>query len=156
MPASSTNKVEEHGGLVWQLVEKLDEQRQYPRIPLALSVTVRNEEKVKFTLGAVNISPDGLQLRCDVETARLVHPRGGTFVAENAPHVDIGMRLPVGGETRVFTARARLLYLTTVDSEPRCVIGLRFEQVATQSERVLSAFFADQMVLEASAEASAA
>jgi hypothetical protein len=131
--------------LVWKLVEKLDEQRQYPRIPLDLKIAMRNDRGDKFSALALDISPDGLQLRCDVQAARQIHPAGGKINPTKRPLVSMAVTLPVGAGKRTLVALCELLYITTVDSEPRCVLGLGFGQLDAQSAAIISAFFADQL-----------
>ena len=135
--------------LVWQLVEMLDEVRRHPRLPIDLKVALVTDRGTKCSARVINISPDGFQMRCDVESAKKLHPKGGKIDAENGPHVNAALALPIGEAHRTLATRCRLLYLTTVDSEPRCVVGLRFVQLDTQSERIIIGFFADQLALEA-------
>jgi|GEM_PF-4252673 hypothetical protein len=135
---------------VWQLVEKLDEQRQYPRVPLDIKIALRNDAGEKFAGLALNISPDGLQMRCDVHAGRLLLPNGGTIDAANRPQVNLAAALTTGGVKKTLVARAEVLYITTVDTEPRCVVGLCFVRVDPQADRILNAFFADQLGLEPS------
>lgn len=134
--------------LVWQLVAKLDEQRRYPRVPLNLAVALVTASGAKCKAHAINISPDGFQLRCDVDAARLLHPAGGKVDPEHGPRVTAALKLEVHGQQRTLVARCRLLYLTTVDTEPRCVIGLRFSALDQQAESTVGAFFADQLAME--------
>ena len=135
--------------LVWQLVEMLDEVRRHPRIPIDLKVALVTDRGTKCSARVINISPDGLQMRCDVESAKILHPKGGKIDAENGPHINAALALPIGEGRRTLPTRCRILYLTTVDSEPRCVVGLCFDQLDTQSESIITGFFADQLALEA-------
>ena len=136
--------------LVWQLVEMLDEVRRHPRVPIELKVALATNQGAKCSARVINISPDGMQIRCDVESAKLLHPQGGKIDPDNGPHVNAAVTLPIGEERRTLATRCQMLYLTTVDSEPRCVIGLRFIQLDTQTERIVTGFFADQLAQEAS------
>ncbi len=131
--------------LVWQLVEKLDEQRRYPRVPLALQAALHCAGDTRCRMQVVNLSPDGLQLRSDVASATLAHPGGGRIDPASPPLVEVALDLPLDAGDATLHARCRLLYLTMVDSEPRYVLGLRFERLDADAERVLSRFFADQL-----------
>lgn len=134
--------------LVWQLVDKLDEQRRQPRIPLVADARLRTAAGTLHAARIVNVSPDGLQLRCDVASARGLRPVNGRFDAANAPVLEVSLELPVGETRRALTVSCQLLYLTTVDSEPRCVFGLRFIAPDRASEATVNAFFANQMGLD--------
>ena len=135
--------------LVWQLVEKLDESRRYPRIPLDIKVALRTDGGETISANVINISPDGLQIRCTKETARLLHPNGGKIQAENSPFANVALALPVRDGIRTLAVRCQMLYLTTVNTEPRCVVGLRFVKIDLQTERIVNEFFSHQLAPDA-------
>ena len=127
--------------LVLQRIENLDEQRHYPRVPLNIKTAFITDTGSKFSATVSNISPDGLQIRCSGDGAKLIRPHGQNI---ERPFMSAAILLPVGNGTRTLAARCQVLYLRTVDTEPRCVAGLRFVELPQQSERILNAFFADQ------------
>ena len=149
MKSPNVDVVSRKGSLLWQLVDNLDEQRLYPRVPLNIKAAFVTDTGSKFSAAIINISPDGLQMRCTVESARLFCPQGRKIDPLNTPGVNAAISLPVGIGSKTFTVRCQILYLRTVDTEPRCVAGMRFVQLGVQSERVLTAFFADQLMHEA-------
>lgn len=106
---------------------------------------MRNDRDDKFSALALNIPPDGLSLRCDVQGARQIYLSGGRINPTKRPLVSMAVTLPVGTGKRSFVAHSELLYLTTADSEPRCVLGPGFGQLDAQSAAIISAFFADQL-----------
>lgn len=130
--------------LVWQLVDRLDEQRRYPRIPLDTKIALVAASGAKVRVEALNISPDGLQVRCGVAQARELHPGGGRVQPDQAPSLRAVLKLDVAGGGRTLVAPCRLLYLTMVDSEPRCVLGLGFAGLDGEAQRIVSEFFTDQ------------
>lgn len=136
---------ESRPSLVWQLVEKLDEQREYPRVPVCIPVQVTNFRGDQVGLDAINLSPDGLQLRCDVNAARIIHANGGLVQPGRDPLLETRLHLPFVGGEQVLSLAAELLYLTTVDAEPRVVLGLRFVNPDSGAERAISAFLGEQM-----------
>jgi hypothetical protein len=131
--------------LTWQLVEKLDDQRHYPRIELDVSVGFRNGSGQHCVAKLVNISPDGVQVRCNVASAQMLHPNGGKICRSNAPIVQTAIGLPFDDGTETLSVCAQLLYLTTVSEEPRCVVGLRFLDPRPKAQRILERFFADHL-----------
>ncbi len=131
--------------LLWQEIANLDEQRRYPKVPLNIKTGFITDTGSQFSAELINISPDGLQIRCSAESAQLIHPQG---LKINAPFVNAAISLPVGHGSRTLAVRCQTLYLRTVDTEPRCVAGMRFVQLDLQSERILNAFFADQLMHE--------
>ena len=141
--------------LVWQLVEKLDESRRHPRISLDIKVALRTDGGAKFSANVINISPDGLQIRCIVETAHLLHPNGGKIEPKNSPFANVALALPVEDGIRTLAARCQMLYLSTVNTEPRCVVGLCFVKMDLQTERIVNEFFSHQLATDAGDYAAA-
>ncbi len=132
--------------LLWQEIENLDEQRRYPKVPLNVKTGFITDTGSKFSAEIINISPDGLQIRCSAESAQLIRPQGRKI---NAPFVNAAISLPVGHGSRTLAVRCQTLYLRMVDTEPRCVAGMRFVLLDLQSECNLNAFFAEQLLHEA-------
>ena len=135
--------------LLWQVVDNVDEQRRYPRVPLNIKAAFVTDTDSKFSAAVINISPDGLQVRCTVESARLFCPQGCKINPINAPCVNVAISLPVSHGSRILAVRCQILYLRMVDTEPRCVAGMHFVPLDLQSECNLNAFFAEQLMDEA-------
>jgi len=131
--------------IAWQLVEQLDEQRGHPRVPMHCSVEFRNASGQHCVAKLLNISPDGIQIRCNIATAQVLHPGGGRICPTNAPIVqtEIALSLPRGEAG--LSICSRLTYLTTVSQEPKCVMGLRFLEPRPKAAGILAAFFAAEM-----------
>ncbi|MEM7540917.1 MAG: PilZ domain-containing protein [Pseudomonadota bacterium] len=146
------SKFQNKDGLAWQLVEKLDEQRRYPRIPINTKISLSTDDGSKTEAILINVSPDGFQLRCDVEAARSIHPTGGKL-GPNPPFVNAAVVLPLGDEGGRMIVRGQLMYITTVDDEPRFIVGVRFAKMDVSSERVLNRFISDQLCDESGAAA---
>lgn len=134
-----------NGSLVWQLVDKLDEQRHYPRVPVAVPLTARNYRGESVATMAMNMSPDGLQLRCDVATAKILHPNGGHVRPQSDAPLTLCLELPAGDGTAALEVSAQLLYLTSVDSAPRCVIGMLFVELAAEARQRITSYVCEQM-----------
>lgn len=143
MAAASPNKTVENADVAWQLVDKLDEQRRYPRIQLDIVVAFRNAGGQHCAARLLNIAPDGIQVRCNVATAQILHPGGGRICRSNAPIVQSAIAIPLASGTATLSVCSRLTYLTTVPDEPRCVIGLQFLNPRPTAKRVIDQFFAD-------------
>ena len=137
------NKVAEN--VAWQLVEKLDEKRGYPRIAIGNEVTFRNAGGQHCVAQLLNLSPDGIQIRCNVATAQVLHPAGGRICPGNAPMVQADVTVPLPDGDAPVSICAELMYLTTLPEEPRCVIGLRFLELRPKAARIIDAFFAAEL-----------
>ena len=119
----------------------LDKQRRYVDVPLNVETAFMTDTGSKFSATVSDISPDGLQIRCSGDSAKLIQIQGQN---SEPPFISAAILLPIGNGTRTLAVRCQARYLKTVDTEPRCVAGLRFVQLPVQSERILNAFFADQ------------
>ena len=133
---------------VWKIVENLDGQRRYPRVPLNIKTAFITDTGRTFPVEVINISPDGLQVRCPVDNVHLIRPQGRKIIPLDAPCINASISLPVGNGGRTLAVRCQMLYLKTIDTELGCIAGLRFVQLDLQSERILNAFFADQLMHE--------
>jgi hypothetical protein len=134
-----------NGQISWQLIEKLDEQRRYPRVELKTEVGFRNASGQHCTARLLNIAPDGIQIRCNVAAAQMLHPCGGKICPDNSPILQTEIRVPIAGAEAMLSVCARLTYLATLPEEPRCVMGLRFLQPRPTAQRILNEFFAAQL-----------
>ncbi len=135
-------------GLLWQEIEKLDEQRRYPRVPLNIKSAFVTDTGRTFSVEVINISPDGLQVGCSAEGVRLICPQIREL---KAPCVNAAISLPVGNGSKTLAVRCQMLYVKMVDTELGFIAGMRFVQPGLQSKRILIAFFADQLMHERTA-----
>ncbi len=143
MAVVSPGKTEDGAHFAWQLVDKLDEQRRYPRVELDLLVAFRNASGQHCAARLLNIAPDGIQVRCNVATAQILHPGGGKICPRNAPIVESAIAIPLASGRATLSVCSRLTYLTTVPDEPRCVIGLQFLDPRPKAQRVIDQFFGE-------------
>ncbi len=142
MATPSPLTASEQADVAWQLVEKLDEQRKFPRIELDIPVAFRNGSGQHCAARLLNIAPDGIQVRCNVATAQILHPGGGKICPNNAPMVHTAIAIPLGERVETLSVCSRLTYLTTVQQEPRCVLGLQFLEPRPKAQRIIEQFFA--------------
>ena len=145
MSTTPSHQAAPGSNIAWQLVDRLDEHRGHPRLDMECDVGFRNASGQHCLAKLLNISPDGLQIRCNVATAQVMHPAGGKICATHAPIVQIEVALSLPRGEVVLSACARLTYLTTMPEEPRCVMGLRFLELRPTAQRILEELFASQM-----------
>ncbi len=141
-PRSADNGV---ATMPWSLVEKIDEQRAYPRLELNIPISFRNENGQRCTGQVVNLSPDGVRVRCNISAAQILHPMGGRICASNAPIVQLSMKLPLRDAEKRLVVGGRLVYAGTQNTEPRCTIGLKFLEQRPTAQKLLDQFFAEKM-----------
>ena len=143
--SSPTNTVQE-ADVAWQLVEKLDEQRNYPRFKLDIRVAFRNSSGQHCAARLLNIAPDGIQVRCNVAATQLLHPGGGKICPTNAPILQTAIAIPINERTETLSVCSRLTYLTTVPEEPCCIIGLQFLELRPTAQRIIDEYFAHRLL----------
>ncbi|MCC7122839.1 MAG: PilZ domain-containing protein [Gammaproteobacteria bacterium] len=125
----------------WQLVRRIDEQRQHPRVELEIPVAFRNAHGQHCAARLCNLSADGLQVRCNVATAQIMHPLGGRIGGDSQPILQATLALPLGAGHETLSLGVRLQYLTVVDEEPRCMLGFSFLNLRPKARRIVEAFF---------------
>jgi len=138
MPASSDT-------VTWQLVNHFGEQRQHPRVQLEIPVAFRNAQGQHCAARLCNISADGLQVRCNVSTAQIIHPTGGRIGGDNQPILQATLAVPMGADCQTLSLGVRLQYLKIVDDDPRCVLGFSFLNLRPKARRIVEGFFGDRL-----------
>jgi hypothetical protein len=132
-------------GMSWTLAKKIDEQRAYPRLELHIPIAFRNADGQRCKGEVADISPDGVQVRCNLAGAQILHPAGGRICPSNAPIVQLAMDLPLQTAQKRLVVGGQLIYASTRETEPRCVIGLQFLELRPMAQKLLDQFFGEQM-----------
>jgi hypothetical protein len=126
------------------LSNRFDEQRQHARIDLEIPVAFRNAQGQHCAARLCNVSAEGLQVRCNVSTAQIIHPTGGRIGGANQPILQATLALPLGAGHETLSLGVRLQYLTVVDDDPRCVLGFSFLNLRPKARRIVEHFFQDR------------
>jgi hypothetical protein len=140
----STGQAAPVAPLPWQPGSALEEQRGYPRITLEIPVAFRNSSGQHCAASLRNLSPDGLQVRCNIVTAQMIYP-GGKLQADNAPILQATAVLPLAGGPETLSVGVRLLYFTTADENPNCILGFQFLNLRPKARRIIETFFVEQL-----------
>ena len=131
--------------VAWKLIDKLDGQRRYPRLELDIPAAFRNASGQHCAAKLVNIAPDGIQIRCNTATAQILHPSGGKISPDNASIVQIAIAIPLSTGAVTLSTCGRLIYLTTVPDDPRCVIGVKFLDLRPKAQQLIDRFFDEKL-----------
>lgn len=102
-----------------------EERRAYPRIELGSPVEVVVPGGRRVTCLAYNVSPDGLQIRCNKQTAAIIDPGGGAIREDKGFEVDISLEFPLKAGPRSCRARCKVLYFALVAADT-VAFGMRF------------------------------
>jgi hypothetical protein len=86
-----------------------EKRRKYPGIVTQQPVEIKYKTK---TLQATvyDISPDGLQIRCNRNTMREIHSSGEFIRNNNAPLIDVVFSLPIGESHRQIKVACVIYY----------------------------------------------
>lgn len=124
---------------------RYEEGRRFPRIPAALPVTLSFGQSQTIEAVTYDISPDGIQIRCNKYVAQSIHRRDERIPESERPIVDIALNLPVKRAEKKFAAKCQVVYLIfleqAAESETEnAALGLRFLTLKGRSEKYLSKF----------------
>ncbi len=92
-----------------------DDRRRMPRIVLRCPGRATTGAGAVVDVTVRDLSPDGLQLRCDRETAQAIHPGGRAIKAgEKAPYVEVAFEVPIRAGAAPVRVLARLVYFSLI------------------------------------------
>lgn len=133
------------GSVSWQFAGRLDEHRQHPRLALEIPVTFRNALGEHCAAMLSNVSPEGLQVRCDPATARLIHPAGARLEPGRQPILQASLTVPVAGIDEDLSLGVRLMHIGMLPDEPRCALGFSFLALRPRARRIVIGFFGERL-----------
>lgn len=127
------------------LYEIFESRRKYPRIVVnaPIRLTVNNDTTVSAVVHDVSI--DGIQIRCDRDTAKWLHP-SGKFIAEGKGQmVEVQFDLPIRGQPATVNILSQVYYLSVI-SEMDIAFGLMFRNHLGNSAALVDRFIMDQIL----------
>lgn len=143
--ATTGNAAGDAGNVSWQFAGRLDEHRQFPRFVLEIPVTFRNALGEHCAAMLSNFSPEGLQVRCDVDTARMIHPAGERIEPGRQPILQASLTVPVAGVAEDLSLGVRLVHIGMLAEEPRCALGFSFLALRPKARRIVLGFFGERL-----------
>ena len=118
-----------------------DARRKYPRIYMRIPVKVSLPDGNVVIAHTRNMTPDGIQIRCDKTTAGVINPTGRSVPPPEHQKVMVMMRMESAAEIHSCVLRCRLSYMAmTKDAE--VAFGLRFDDASPEQQRALDTVFA--------------
>ncbi len=106
-----------------------DERRFYPRYGIDLGIELLTKEEEILEVEGINLSCNGMQIRCDEYTAQKIHLPGIT-------QVDIRCFMPIRKSIELFEAHARVIFVYRL-SQHAYHIGLQFISYQGNSKYLL-------------------
>jgi len=120
------------------LYARFEQRRAFPRVRLRIPIQVGLPGGEIACARIYNLSPDGIQIRCDSATARRIHPSGKAISDGSGPKVLIALRLKHGADTRTHVLRCKVFYLLP-ESRKEVIIGLEFEELKSEQRELIDA-----------------
>ena len=112
-----------------QSYEHYEESRKYPRIQLKLPVQLF-VDGCEYNASIFDVSPDGLQVRCNRETAAGINPKGKKINQDDNIIVKAVFSLPIKNESKQISVSCKLYYfvLLSDEKEEDIAFGLQFKK----------------------------
>ena len=122
----------------------LERRRAFPRVRLRVPVQVGLADGRVVRARIYNLSPDGIQLRCDSATAKLIHPSGKAISDSSGPKLFVALRLKHGADIRTHVLRCRVFYVLEEDLH-NIIVGTMFEDLNPEHRKIIDAVMAASM-----------
>ncbi|MBI1732096.1 MAG: PilZ domain-containing protein [Gammaproteobacteria bacterium] len=126
--------------------ESYEERRKYPRVHIDRPVEIRlGREALRAVIH--DISPDGLQIRCDRKTMQAIRPSGSAIKGDDGPVIKVAFSLMIAGKEKPVETAARIYYFVLLpDEKPRDVsFGVQFLKLDKRSQADVDAFFREAL-----------
>ncbi|OGT30578.1 MAG: hypothetical protein A2W28_11235 [Gammaproteobacteria bacterium RBG_16_51_14] len=111
MPKIVKTGPEQTDRLSLTLFEIYERRRKYPRAILNIPVKIRMDTGIKGEATLYDISPDGIQVRCNRETARIICPEGKITKENVKRHLEVIFVLPYRRRKKAVCIRVMPVYL---------------------------------------------
>ena len=121
-----------------------EEQRRFPRIPLAVPITVIYGKNQTLEAMVYDISPDGLQIRCSQDNAKLLHPVSEYIDRTKRPSIDTAFVLTIKNKERKVIAKCDITYMIEIENAEleteNAALGLHFTTLKGRSGKFVNQF----------------
>jgi hypothetical protein len=91
-----------------------------------------------------DISPAGMQLRCDAATAAIIHPLDEPVGAYDLPRVKVEMTLPVAEKNKLISVQCKLCFVRELPDRT-ISMGLQFEQFDGEVKEYFQKFIEESL-----------
>jgi hypothetical protein len=115
-----------------------ESRRGYPRVKLRMPVQIGLAGGRVVIARIYNMSPDGVQIRCDRATAASILPDTSRLKPGEGPELLLVMRLTLGQDTRSHVIRCRLSYALP-ESAAEVIMGLTFQELLPAQREAIDA-----------------
>lgn len=125
--------------------DRFEEGRRFPRVPVVLPVTVSFGQNQTIQAVTYDISPDGIQIRCNKYVAQSIHRKEERIPENERPIVDVSLNLTIKKAEKKFIAKCQAVYMIFLEQAAEsemenAAFGLRFLGFKGRSEKYLNKF----------------
>jgi len=127
-----------------ELLEKYEEKRKYPRIIVDCPVSMLLPGGREVEALAHDVSPGGLQLRSDKQTARILNAENEKLKQGPATDFEVNFTLPLKDVQEKLQVKCKLAYMVKLE-EDCYAMGLQFTNVEGNNRKILRRFIESSM-----------
>jgi len=127
------------------LYDMYEEKRDYPRVDVNTLAVVHKKDEYDVNVILHDISPDGVQLRCNRKTAFKIHPSGKFISDKTAPAVVLKFALPIGGKEKDVIVQSKIYYFTIIATDV-VAFGVKFKKFEKFTQRHVDDYIEQSIV----------
>jgi hypothetical protein len=116
------------------LYDLYEEKRAYPRVKVNALAVLNKKDEWEVNAIVHDISPDGIQLRCNRKSAHVIHPTGKLITEKTAPEVTLKFSLPIEGKEKEVIVQSKIYYFSIIEIDV-VAFGIKFKQFEKFSGR---------------------
>jgi len=122
--------------------KRYEEGRRFPRIKVTVPITLAYEEQQKLEAMIYDVSPEGIQIRCNHETAKLLQLKKEHIEGNKRREVVSVFNLPVMRQEKKLTTVCEICYMILLDENEKdeAALGLKFTKLKGRSSKYLTQF----------------
>ena len=127
------------------LYDMYEEKRDYPRVSVNTLAEVHKKDEYDVNVILHDISPDGVQLRCNRKSAYKIHPTGKFITEKNAPEIVLNFTLPIDDRENEVIVESKIYYFTIIATDV-VAFGAKFVKFKKFTKRHVDNFITKSIV----------
>lgn len=123
---------------------EMESRRAYPRMLLSQPVQIGLSGGRVACARIYNLSPEGMQIRCEPDAALAINPEGRAISPGQGPQVLVAVRLNCGTDMRTHVIRCRVSYVLP-ESPHEVIMGMSFEELLPSQREAIDSVLTASM-----------
>jgi hypothetical protein len=119
--------------------------RKYPRICIDANANLKLSSDLIIEVKAYNISQDGVQIRCDRDTAMKIHPSGKFIKKGKGPLGTLSFNLSFESKNVRIITQCQIYYLAVIHETGEIAFGCGFKGMLAGQSELLEEFIIDSI-----------